>query len=1012
MNTDGFVRLDGHKELWVEVVNAEKQLWALLHSKGLLHPDVQDLYHKTRTVYEKIILDDHQIRKLNDVEYSLWKLHYKHIDEFRRRLRQSSANAENTKSAMPHETINAQNRNDNLLERFKSFLLEAMEFYQDLITKIRGRYGLPEGPLFHENGGISSSVEMSKLLEYQFSCHRFLVCLGDLARYKELYEKPDIQNCNWSVAATYYLKATRIWPDSGNPQNQLALLATYLGDEFLALYHCIRSVAVKEPFPDAWDNLSLLLEKNQSSHFSSLSTEADFNFLKPSERSNMQSKSKIADGLPNCSVLKPSESVHSSETKSWSLIVRMINFFFLKSRLEDFPCIFASTMEELEALMTQDDIKLKDNLECYQHMDSTRAGPFRALQFVSILIFVTENLMERPELKEATDNRDIQQPVLMKWGLAATFICMGRLVDRCLISNPACSCPLLPAVLVFVEWLVGRLYKVETYGTNGESTSAMSYFFGSFSDFLNQFDDIKDEVSFPDCTALWEDYELQGFEPLAPAHKALDFLAHLGCGNSYESGNVSRTHRIIHAAKKIVNRSNNSQKWILYDITGRKFYVPESNKFPGRRESEAVESSSNLKVIETNKLTSGGMKKSEKQIHGEDQINSCLNGQSVAMEEEEVILFKPITRYNSEPICTSISTNDQKSPEGIGNQIPPSEECLRRASSLLSAQNPTRIDPLTSTSVTNFRCIKPLQQEPVPKDSAASLFLERPVLTGPPSLNAWVLDRGSLIADRVKGTSELRKHGSNPVEDASSSSLSGLSISETEDIVFDSGHISASTPYSSPPYSVPLPSAPLLPDDAVWFSGDSSSFPQCNSSVGMSETDMFVNASHLNGYSNWSAAHGPLGFGTGIPGFIDGYPPPLIGMTNNFERFQHYKNDQNLEWSNNVMWPVHFNTAGGNLGNFQNQDASRFGLFDRWGNPLAPNSMVYLENPPVHPGFPLVYGAGEEKREKLFHGYQKQSPYVSGAVTELKAEQQPLLQYLKEREWGLQREAQLRGPTA
>ena len=94
----------------------------------------------------------------------------------------------------------------------------------------------------------------------------FFFGLGDLARYKELCEKPDVQSCNWSVAATYYLEATMIWPDSGNPQNQLAVLAIYVGDEFLALYHCVRSLAVKEPFLDAWENLYLLFEKNRLSN--------------------------------------------------------------------------------------------------------------------------------------------------------------------------------------------------------------------------------------------------------------------------------------------------------------------------------------------------------------------------------------------------------------------------------------------------------------------------------------------------------------------------------------------------------------------------------------------------------------------------------------------------------------------------------------------------------------------------------------------------------------------------
>jgi hypothetical protein len=83
----------------------------------------------------------------------------------------------------------------------------------------------------------------------------------------------------------------RIWPNGGNPQNQtnvsylfhkvyfyhlyiffpscdsifihlhLAVLATYIGDEFLALYHFVRNLAVKEPFPDAWNNFILLFGK-------------------------------------------------------------------------------------------------------------------------------------------------------------------------------------------------------------------------------------------------------------------------------------------------------------------------------------------------------------------------------------------------------------------------------------------------------------------------------------------------------------------------------------------------------------------------------------------------------------------------------------------------------------------------------------------------------------------------------------------------------------------------------
>ncbi|KAF7803436.1 protein SMG7L-like isoform X1 [Senna tora] len=247
------------KQILLEIGNSEKQLWASIHSKGLLHIDTQELYQKVRSSYERIILSNHTLSDLQDVEYSLWKLHYKHIDEFRKRKR-GSGNAENIKSGTTQNDL-VQRNNDVHLKAFKSFLSEASEFYQNLIVKLRKHYGVPEEALFFKRGRISTSVEPDAMLKCQYLCHRCLVCMGDLARYEQQCENPHIHNHNWSVAATHYLQATRIWPDSGNPQNQLAVLATYIGDEFLALYHCIRSLAIKEPFPDAWNNLVLLFEK-------------------------------------------------------------------------------------------------------------------------------------------------------------------------------------------------------------------------------------------------------------------------------------------------------------------------------------------------------------------------------------------------------------------------------------------------------------------------------------------------------------------------------------------------------------------------------------------------------------------------------------------------------------------------------------------------------------------------------------------------------------------------------
>ncbi|KAK9267169.1 hypothetical protein L1049_009589 [Liquidambar formosana] len=1006
MNNDSPVPLNDQKEtknFFAEVVNVEKQLWALIHSKGLLHTETQELYRKAYSSYEKIILNEHKLAELQSAEYSLWKLHYKHIDEFRRQIGQNSANAESTKSAMSQNVANVQNSNGSHIEGFKSFLSEATEFYKDLIMKVRRCYGFSGKPFFYKKGSVSCSVEPTKLHDCQFLCHRFLVCLGDLARYRELYGKLDNENHNWSIAATYYLEATMVWPDGGNPQNQLAVLATYIGDEFLALYHCIRSLAVKQPFPDAWDNLMVLFEKNRSSCLQSVSSEAHFDFLNPSQRSVVQNKLQSSDGFSNCKTLKSSEYPCSWETDLCSLIVRTMSFFFVKSSMEGFPCTFASTMGELEALMELDDMKLKAALESYQRMDSARTGPFKALQIVSIVIFIIHNLTKSAELQELKAENDMQKPVLTQLALTATFICMGRFVDRCLKFNPMDSCPLLPAVLVFVEWLVGGLDIAETYGADEKSMGAMSYFFSAFVDLLNRFNDNSGEVKFPDHTALWEDCELLGFAPIADSHMSLDFSTHSE-HLSFEDRKECRAHRIIDAAMKIVHRSNHSRKWIFCDKSGGNFYMSESKEFPVHRVAEVMESSSDLDV-EPHLHICEASKEYEKQIHEENQSTPHIHGKSVAIEEEEVILFKPITRYNSAPL--SITTNDKLSLEGIENESEPPDECLRRASSVLIAQNQAPSNPFTFRSnISNFRCNNPFkQQEALSKESVAHQFYESPLSAGPPSLSGWVLNKGSLSIEREKGASGKGNHRSGPVEDIASASLTGLSISETEDSVIGSKYISATTHYASP-YSAPVPSAPLLPEDAVWFGGVPSTFLESKSSGGINETGHFLGASPASGYSNWAATHRPLNFGPSIPGFMDGYPP-LHGMTNSSEWLHQYNDNRNLELANSHTWPVHLN-APANLGNFHGHNASRFDLFDRWGNPMASNPMVYLESPPLHPGFAVPYGVDEQRREKLFHNFQRPSPYGCGAV---RVEQQPLLQYLKEKEWGLQQDPQVRGPT-
>lgn len=94
------------------------------------------------------------------------------------------------------------------------------------------------------------------------SCHRTLVFLGDLSRYREASQSPK----NWGPATGYYTLAKKLVPGSGSPHNQLAVIALNEGSNLSATYHLYRALSVAEPFPEAGDNLGLGFRKVLKAH--------------------------------------------------------------------------------------------------------------------------------------------------------------------------------------------------------------------------------------------------------------------------------------------------------------------------------------------------------------------------------------------------------------------------------------------------------------------------------------------------------------------------------------------------------------------------------------------------------------------------------------------------------------------------------------------------------------------------------------------------------------------------
>ena len=181
-----------------------------------------------------------------DIHGILWKQgFYKQIDDFRKSIQKTIQIIEGNDDA----TAIIKKAKMHLLRLSSalfSYLNDSSLFYQDFLKSLESKY---------------LTLECKE--EIVRSMHRCLLYLGDLARYKELYSESKFKE--YSESVKYYQRAAALTPFSGNPQNQLAVLAIYCKLELDAVYHYCRSLLVYQPFPSAYDNLSVLFGKSLNS---------------------------------------------------------------------------------------------------------------------------------------------------------------------------------------------------------------------------------------------------------------------------------------------------------------------------------------------------------------------------------------------------------------------------------------------------------------------------------------------------------------------------------------------------------------------------------------------------------------------------------------------------------------------------------------------------------------------------------------------------------------------------
>lgn len=207
------------------------------HNNDLLNnSEVWSDQQQLQTVYHQVLVLDLEYALDKKVEQELWTLGFKnHI------------------AALQHLSKDKKNPKRSEYQSLLSWCLEAASgFYLTLLQELCSAFEL-DLP-FRRRGAVYGQAKSANVEQFSqphkssclYICQYCLVHLGDIARYR-LQRKQ---------AESFYKHAILLSPSSGQPYNQLALLEASRGDKLATVFHYVRSICVKHPFPAAATNLA------------------------------------------------------------------------------------------------------------------------------------------------------------------------------------------------------------------------------------------------------------------------------------------------------------------------------------------------------------------------------------------------------------------------------------------------------------------------------------------------------------------------------------------------------------------------------------------------------------------------------------------------------------------------------------------------------------------------------------------------------------------------------------
>lgn len=466
-----------------------------------------------RSQLEQLLLSSYEEAVAADVDVVLWKVvTYQLIGEYRRRIAlKASALEEDSGSSRAHDELKI------IIAAFQRYLADSTLFYRGLITKVeelfclsRVRHALR---LSEANSPDSLDLELIALQrslraeqeEHKsvMSCHRWLVVLGDLERYHRSIPgigEEELQH-HRDAAVRCYHAAIFLKPTNGNPHNQLAVIACRDGNELEQLYHYCRSLACREPFPTALENMRLVFKNNEDM----------FLAVQKNRQKNKFSKKKKSRPVAVTAV----QPTPKMDKLAYFLLefVRLHGVLFMKDGVRELDTLRAATLRDYEAVLKRDLV-----------------SELTLLQLFAINIFACNNAKWHPEAP-TRQGASVKKtsPNVQKLALKFTVEFVQLTITRAVRSQNTSK--YLGSLTAFFEWLVHHPQVIKL-GTKHyqrcwtllwksacqlfSNVAASRYITAEFTELMKRREGLP---------LLAEELELRGFLHLEAAHALLPFVS-------------------------------------------------------------------------------------------------------------------------------------------------------------------------------------------------------------------------------------------------------------------------------------------------------------------------------------------------------------------------------------------------------------------------------------------------------------------------------------------------------